>query len=236
MSNNGYISNYFTLTRGTRQGCPISALLFILVADTLAINIRTNLNIKGLTINNCEFKIAQLADDTTLFLADLDSLKTAIEMFKNFGIYSELKLNLDKYNLARTIQETSIKTGPFRTLGFWFTTDTTESINLNFGERLKKMEKILFLCTSRSLSWKGKIVILKSLVIPQVTHLLSNTYVLNDVLDKIDRMLFRFLWQNGQSRVKHKTIISNLASGGLKMPDIYAFHTAQKMSLDKTLS
>ena len=75
---------------------------------------------------------------------------------------------------------------------------------------------------------KIKIVILKSLVIPQVTHLLSNTYVPNDVLDKIDRMLFRFLWQNGPSTVKRKTIISNLASGGLKMPDIYAFHTAQK--------
>ena len=82
--------------------------------------------------------------------------------------------------------------------------------------------------TSRSLSWKGKIVILKSLVIPQVTHLLSNTYVLNYILDKIDRMLFRFLWQNGPSRVKCKTIISNLVNGGLKMPDIYAFHTAQK--------
>ena len=241
VSNNGYISNYFTLTRGIRQGCPISALLFILVAEILAINIRTNLNIKGLTINNCEFKIAQLADDTTLFLADLDSLKTAIEMFKNFGIVSGLKLNLDKtevvpvggmqfskYNLARSIQEISIKTGPFRTLGVWFTTDMAASIDLNFGTRLRNMEQILYTWTSRSLSWKGKIVILKSLVIPQVTHLLSNTYVPNDVLDKIDRMLFKFLWQNGPSRVKRKTIINNLESGGLKMPDIYAFHTAQK--------
>ena len=229
------------LTRGIRQGCPISALLFILVAEILAINVRTNLNIKGLTINNCEFKLAQLADDTTLFLADLDSLKTAIEMFKNFGIVSGLKLNLDKtevvpvggmqfskYNLAHSIQEISIKTGPFRTLGVWFTTDMAASIDLNFGTRLRNMEQILYTWTSRSLSWKGKIVILKSLVIPQVTHLLSNTYVPNDVLDKIDRMLFKFLWQNGPSRVKRKTIINNLESGGLKMPDIYAFHTAQK--------
>ena len=52
----GIFQIYFTLTRGMRQGCPISALFFILVAEILAINIRTNLNIKGLTINNCEFK------------------------------------------------------------------------------------------------------------------------------------------------------------------------------------
>ena len=40
VTNNGYISNYFTLTRGIRQGCPISALFFILVAEILAVNIR----------------------------------------------------------------------------------------------------------------------------------------------------------------------------------------------------
>ena len=51
---------------------------------------------------------------------------------------------------------------------------------------------------------------------------------MNDVFHKIDRMLFRFLWQNGTFRVKRKTIISNLASGVLKMRDIYAFHTAPK--------
>ena len=76
-----FISNYFTLTRGIRQCCPILALLFILVAEILAKNLRTNLNIKGLTINNCEFKIAQLAHSETLFLEDLNSLKTVIEMF-----------------------------------------------------------------------------------------------------------------------------------------------------------
>ena len=37
-----------------------------------------------------------------------------------------------------------------------------------------------------------------------------------------------FCEKNGPSRVKRKTIINNLESGGLKMPDIYAFHTAQK--------
>ena len=61
VSNNGYISNFFTLSRGIRQGCPISALLFI-----LAINIRCDMNIKGIMVDGKAFKIGQLADDTTL--------------------------------------------------------------------------------------------------------------------------------------------------------------------------
>ena len=35
-TNNGYLSNHFPLSRGIRQGCPILALLFILVAEVLS--------------------------------------------------------------------------------------------------------------------------------------------------------------------------------------------------------
>ena len=40
VGNNGHYSDYFELSRSIRQGCPISALLFILVAEMLAIKIR----------------------------------------------------------------------------------------------------------------------------------------------------------------------------------------------------
>ena len=49
--NNVYYSECFKLSRSRRQGCPISALLFILVAEILAIAIRTNKNIHGLQFN-----------------------------------------------------------------------------------------------------------------------------------------------------------------------------------------
>ena len=66
--NNGFLSRNFNLSRGIRQGCPISALLFILVAEILSIKIRTDENVKGITIRDVEFKICQLADDTTIFI------------------------------------------------------------------------------------------------------------------------------------------------------------------------
>ena len=48
--NNGWVLNSFTITRGIRQGCPISALLFILSAEIMAENIRNNKNIRGIKI------------------------------------------------------------------------------------------------------------------------------------------------------------------------------------------
>ena len=45
VTNNGYYSQFFNITRGIRQGCPISALLFILVVEIMAIHIRNDKNI-----------------------------------------------------------------------------------------------------------------------------------------------------------------------------------------------
>ena len=73
--NNGYITHFFKPSRGTRQGCPISALLFILIVETLATKVRTDKSINGININNRYIIISQLVDGTTLFRNDEDSLK-----------------------------------------------------------------------------------------------------------------------------------------------------------------
>ena len=85
-----------TFLRSIRQGCPISALLFTLVAEILTINVRGNDKIRGITCNNRSFQIIQLADDTTLFLADLESAVISISLFQTFASVSGLILNLDK--------------------------------------------------------------------------------------------------------------------------------------------
>jgi hypothetical protein len=66
--NNGYSSEFFRLHNGVKQGCPLSALLFILVAEILAVAIRENENIKGIKVDNTEINLSQLADDTTFYV------------------------------------------------------------------------------------------------------------------------------------------------------------------------
>jgi hypothetical protein len=74
VTNNGHNSQFFKPSRGIKQGCPLSALLFILVVETLANAIRRNPIISGVNIGQTEWKISQYADDTTLFLNDEHSL------------------------------------------------------------------------------------------------------------------------------------------------------------------
>ena len=47
VKNNGYISETFSIYRGIRQGCPVSALIFILSVEILGLKIRQHNQLKG---------------------------------------------------------------------------------------------------------------------------------------------------------------------------------------------
>ena len=68
---NNLISEPFKLSRGTRQGCPLSPLLFVMAIEPLAIAIRNHPGIKGIDISGQEHQISLFADDVLLYLSDL---------------------------------------------------------------------------------------------------------------------------------------------------------------------
>ena len=79
--NNGFATQPFKLSRGVRQGDPLSPYLFILVLETLAINIRNDIKIGGIKIDNQELKLVIFADDLTVFLKDKESFLSAFQYF-----------------------------------------------------------------------------------------------------------------------------------------------------------
>ena len=64
--NNGWASDFFSLHRGVRQGCPLSPYLFILGAEILGNAVRRDTEIRGIKLGNSDCKLSQYADDTTM--------------------------------------------------------------------------------------------------------------------------------------------------------------------------
>ena len=94
--NNGITSDYFIIERGVRQGDPLSPYLFVAAVETLAIAIRQNSLIKGITIGEKETKLLQHADDTTAVLSDTNSAQILFRLLDEFKKLSGLAVNTTK--------------------------------------------------------------------------------------------------------------------------------------------
>ena len=65
---NGEKLKAFPLKSGTRQGCPLSPLLFYIALEVLATEIRAEKEVKGIQIGKEEVKLLLFADDMILYI------------------------------------------------------------------------------------------------------------------------------------------------------------------------
>lgn len=240
--NNGNATPFFNITRGVRQGCPISALLFVLIVEVMANKIRSNENIPGIYLNKREIKISQLADDTTLFLKNETALDEAFILLEKFKTCSGLKLNKSKTEIFylgntnhRPMYNTIKTTKKFKALGIYFTKDINNMSNINLDERFNKFINVLNIWKRRDLSLKGKITIVKSLALPQLIYVTNVVHVPEQFITNVDKEIRNFVWNGKPAKVKTTTMIGNFENGGLKMPHFSTIVKSQKIMWIKRL-
>ena len=228
IKNNGWLSQNVSMSRGIRQGCPISALLFILSTEIMNVQIRDCPNVKGVDIYGNIKKVFAYADDTTLTLADKSSISAALNIVDEFGKFSGLTLNRDKCegvwlgknrNIHAVYENIIFTDEPIKGMGIYFGHNTESLYDLNWGRKLRNLEKLLNSWKSRKLTVFGKVVIIKSLVVSKLLYNFNILETNKDVIKKVESMIYAFLWGK-KERIKRKTLIGTYTDGGICMPDI----------------
>uniref|UniRef100_A0A670KII5 Reverse transcriptase domain-containing protein n=1 Tax=Podarcis muralis TaxID=64176 RepID=A0A670KII5_PODMU len=94
---NNVVTEEFKIEKGTRQGCPISPLLFISVLEVLLNMIRKDQEVKGIQVGAKQYKLKAFADDLVLTLQEPEpSTKRVLELIQEFGQVAGFKLNKTK--------------------------------------------------------------------------------------------------------------------------------------------
>jgi len=87
----------FPLKSGTRQGCPLSPLLFNIFLEVLATAIRAEKEIKGIQIGKEEVKHLLFADDMILYIENpKDSTRKLLELINEYSKFAGYKINTQK--------------------------------------------------------------------------------------------------------------------------------------------
>ena len=88
------------------------------------------------------------------------------------------------------------------------------------------------LWSRRNLSIYGKILIAKTFIISQFIYTMQSIGIPEDILTKINRELFAFIWKKKYNnkkafeKVKRKILMQDIDKGGLKMIDMLSLQEA----------
>jgi hypothetical protein len=116
-----------------------------------------------------------LADDTTLFFNSKSEISLALNEIEIFGSFSGLIMNKDKTEglWIGKLKHCKDKVGgikwtdkPVKTLGIYFGHDKEECENLNWENKIEKINNLLLLWTKRNLTILGKILLIKFFLRP----------------------------------------------------------------------
>ena len=240
--NNGHSTGYFPLERGTRQGDPLSAYLFILCVESLFIQIREDENIKGIIVGDHEIKLSAYADDADFLTLDVKPLQTILQTCTTFQLYPSLKLNLDKSEACWIGAKRGAKEIPIncrwvnlncsviRTSGIFNSYDMDLMEKLNFLDKLKVLNDVLNLWECRGLSLEGRILIFKSLALSKLLYASTMKCLPKQMLDQLNTLQKSFIWSNRKPKIKHSTLIADYGEGGYKDIDIKSKISALKVT------
>ena len=147
--------------------------------EAVAIKIREDDGIKGVTIRDKPVKLSLFADDMTCFIKDNSSYTNLFITLKTFGESSGLnmlRINNEKTEALALGNSRSIWEGhsyspnlcnTIKILGVYFGFDAKQRDELDFRNTLKSLKKTINLWKWRGLSLFGRIQIIKNLCHPQ---------------------------------------------------------------------
>lgn len=235
-------SDYFPLTRGTRQGCPLSPLLFAIAIEPLSIALKSTSLFQGIKRGDMEHRVSLYADDLLLYINDpMASGPRIVSLLNQFGAFSGYKLNFQKSicfpvnNSALHIQPGSfpfpISQDGFKYLGIHFTRSFSSLSEANYGPQVNQMKADFERWRSLPLTMAGKIQSVKMTILPRFLYLFQclPVFIPKSFFKSVNQSITSFIWGNKIPRVKKTILQRDREVGGLGLPSFIHYYWASNI-------
>lgn len=246
ISTNSLRSPYFPLTRGTRQGCPLSPLLFAIAIEPLSIALKKCPQLQGIRRYETVQQVSLYADDLLLYVSDPINSFPAIQLLlKNFGSFSGYKLNFQKSEcypineLALKISQNSIPfrlaTSGFKYLGVNITRSLSSLLGANFTPLVENMKADFLRWSNLPLSLSGRIQSVKMTTLPKFLYMFRclPVFLPKAFFQSVNKAISSFIWAGKNPRIGRPLLQRPRNVGGLALPSFIHYYWAahlQKLS------
>ena len=237
-------SPIFPISNGTRQGCPLSPLLYALCIEPLAAHIRQNPNIRGIPVHTRDFKISLFADDVLLTLTQpqvsLPNLHVELDRYSALSGYKinnskteALPLNIPHRTLSALSQSFGYawKTSALKYLGVYLTPSYDTLYKANFPQLYTSIRASLAKWKNLNLSLFGRLATIKMAILPKLLYLYETLPIPIPAAHfrAIQGDLLKFLWNYKRHRIARSVLYAPRDQGGLAFPNIAKYYLAAQL-------
>ena len=240
VQNNGHFSQPISIEKGVHQGGCCSSIYFLVIAEILALSLRDNKDIDGITWQNIKNLLNQFADDMDIFsLAKEKSIKTIFEELDRFKRQSGFTVSYEKTTVYRigSLRHSSAELYNMSQYA-WSNKDITvldvtithdDLLSKNYTGIIEKARKILYSWQNRGISLIGKVQVINTLIASLFVYkMMVLPMIPKAMIKNLDNLVREYLWDGGKAKIALEVLQNPKNEGGLNLVNFHRKEVALK--------
>ena len=157
--------------------------------------------------------VCQYADDTNLFISNVNSVSHVLKLVEDYEQVSGALLNREKtFGMwvgrwrGRTDQPAGLHWSSDHHQSYEVLSGSEESDKITWNKVVKKLDKCANLYSGRDLSFRGRSVIMQAVLCSSVWYTGSLILMPESIKKKVNKIMFTFLWNSQHKALKRETL------------------------------
>ena len=232
VQNNGCLSTPIQINKGVHQGGCCSSIYFLVIAEILALSLRANEDIDGITIQDIRNLLNQFADDMDICtICNERSIRNICSELHRFYYQSGFTVSYEKTTLYRigslrhscaqlyNIDEYVWSNKDIVVLGV--TVSHEDIIQKNYEPVICKARQLLSSWFNRGLSLIGKIQVVNTLIASLFVYkMMVLPLIPQRIIKGVENIIRDYIWSGKKAKISFKILQNKKCEGGLDLVNL----------------